>query len=84
MWSFSDIFRNIRNFVSKIPYIKKPLICPECCSFWVGILTSLLYNPIVINYNFILSNIICGLITHLVASFIYKNKKENSKLNFIN
>lgn len=86
MWSFSDIFKNFRNLISRIPYINKPFICPECCSFWIGVLTSLLYNPIVINYNFILSNIICGLVTHLFASFIYKssNKKNNSNLNFIN
>jgi hypothetical protein len=86
MWSFSDIFRPSRNFISKIPYIKKIFLCPECCSFWIGLLTSFLYNPISINYNLFLSNIICGLVTHLFASFLYKkmNKNENSKLNFIN
>ena len=86
MWSFSEIFQPIRNIVSKIPYIRKPLICPECSSFWVGLATSFIYNPIILDYSFIgLENIICGLITHLVACIIYKklNKPEN-KIQFIN
>lgn len=86
MWSFSDIFKPIRNFIAKIPYIRKPFICPECFSFWIGLLVSFLYNPIIINYNLFIPNIICGLITHFFASIIYKNifKKNQSSLNFIN
>jgi len=86
MWSFSDIFQPIRNIVSKIPYIRKPLICPECSSFWIGLVASFIYNPIILHCSFIgLENIICGLVTHLVACFIYKklNKPEN-KIQFIN
>lgn len=82
MWSFSEFFRPFRNFLSKIPYIKKPLLCPECFSFWVGVLVSFLYNPIVIYYNILLPNIICGLVTHMFACLIYK--KKTSSLNIIN
>jgi hypothetical protein len=75
MWSFSDIFRPLRNTVAKIPFIKRPLLCPDCSSFWFGFGVSFLYNPIVLNYfNYILvTNIFAGLVTHLIASILYKN-----------
>jgi len=71
MWSFSEIFSPVRNFVAKIPYIRKPLICPECSSFWMGLLTSFFYNPL-IEVVGIPSFAFCGLATHLFACFIYK------------
>ena len=84
MYSFSDIFKFVRNKISYIPYIRRPLSCPECASFWFGLLVSFLYNPVHLSLDFpLLSNIFCGLVTHLFASFIYK-KKENSSINFIN
>jgi len=84
MYSFSEIFKPIRNKISFIPYIRRPLSCPECASFWFGLLVSFLYNPIHLDFNFsLLSNIFCGLVTHLFAAFVYK-KKENNSINFIN
>lgn len=83
MWSFSEIFRPIRNIISRIPYIRKPLICPECSSFWIGFTSSFLYNPIQNDINFfIVSNVLCGLITHLFAFFLYKKNIAN-EINFI-
>jgi hypothetical protein len=83
MWSFSEIFTPIRNFVSRIPYLRRPLICPECSSFWVGVFSSILYNPIVLDFDYILiSNILCGLITHLFCFFLYREKKTN--IDFLN
>lgn len=86
MWSFSEIFRSPRNLISKIPYIRRPFICPECCSFWVGLAVSFLYNPIVLDHTFLgLPNIICGLTTHLIACFLYKNiKPKENTITFIN
>lgn len=82
IWSFSDIFRPLRNKISKIK-LSTPLICPECCSFWVGLLASLLYNPFILEFNVLgLTNVLCGLVTHLFACFLYKSK--NNKINFIN
>lgn len=83
MWSFSKILSPFRNFISRIPYIRRPLICPECSSFWVGLMCSFIYNPIYIDLNFpILTNIICGLITHLCCFFLYKEKgKRTTFLN---
>jgi hypothetical protein len=84
-WSFSDIFKSIRNKISKFKF-SKPLICPECCSFWIGLMSSFIYNPFILDFNLIgLTNILCGLVTHLFACFLYKNKNNNnSKINFIN
>ena len=70
IWSFTEIFTPIRNFVAKIPYVRKPLLCPECCSFWVGLLISFLYNPL--SHSIIFSNIFLGAATHLFACFLYK------------
>ena len=84
MYSFSEIFRPIRNKISYIPYIRRPLSCPECSSFWFGLLVSFIYNPILLNFTIpFLTNIFCGLVTHLFAAFLYK-KKENTSVNFIN
>jgi len=83
MFSFSKIFERIRIIVSSIPIIRKPFLCPECSSFWFGIITSFLFNPIKLDYNiFLLTNIFCGLVTHLFACFLYKKEKSNS-INFV-
>lgn len=83
MWNFSEIFRPIRNLVSRIPYIRVPLMCAECNSFWFGIFASFLYNPIIIDVDFpFVSNIICGLITYFFAHFLF-TKKNKDKINFI-
>lgn len=82
MWSFSDIFSPFRNLISRVPYLRRALLCPECSSFWVGLMCSFfIYNPIEIKFDFfIISNIICGLVTHLFAFLLYaKNEKKNIK-----
>lgn len=71
MWSFADIFAPIRNFVAKIPYVRKPLLCPECSSFWMGLLVSIIYNPLYSSLH-ILSFFMGGLVVHLFACFLYK------------
>lgn len=74
MYSFSDIFNYVRNKVATIPYIRVPMSCPECSSFWFGFGVSFIYNPIQVDITCIgLTNIICGLVTHLVASCLYRN-----------
>jgi uncharacterized protein YacL len=85
MWSFSEIFRPVRNIISRIPYIRRALICPECSSFWIGLLVSFLYNPIILDFNIIfVNNVICGLITHLFAFFLYGKKSIDKSIEFIN
>ena len=79
MYSFSKVFAPIRNTISRIPYVRVPFLCPECSSFWFGLLVSFIYNPIKVDINIIfLTNIFCGLVTHLFASFIYKRVENKS------
>ena len=72
MWSFAKIFIPIRNMIAKMPLISKPLLCPECSSFWIGVATSLFYNPLRGEFNFIIAIAFAGLLTHLVASYLFK------------
>ena len=75
VWSYAKVTKPIRSLVTKIPYIRVPLLCPDCSSFWFGLLVSFVYNPILLDIHVLyLSNIFCGLITHLFASFLYKIK----------
>lgn len=75
MYSFSDIFNWVRNKVALVPFIRVPMSCPECSSFWFGLGVSFLYNPIILDTSIpYLSNIFCGLVTHLVAATLYRNE----------
>lgn len=75
MWSHANIFTYLRNRVARVPYIRRPLICPECFSFWAGLGISFLFNPLntIITY-FLVSNILCALIAHLFADALYKHE----------
>ena len=44
-WSDTEIARPFRNFIAKIPYIHKPLLCHECSSFWISLAVSFFINP---------------------------------------
>jgi hypothetical protein len=74
MWSHANIFTYARNKVAKIPYIRRPLICPECFSFWAGLGVSFIFNPLASVLYVGISNIMCGLITHLIADALYKKE----------
>ena len=74
MWSHAEIFSRLRSKAARIPYIRRPLICPECFSFWAGLLISLSFNPLTSILYIGLSNIFCGLITYLVADALYKKE----------
>lgn len=66
-WSDTDASTPFRNMVARIPYIRKPLLCHECCSFWISLLVSLFFNPLN-DYGFITSNIIlafCGFFVNM-------------------
>jgi len=72
MWNFSKIFIPIRNLVARIPFIKTPLLCAECSSFWMGVLTSVFYNPLRGELNIIVATAFAGLVTHFAASYFFK------------
>ena len=71
-WNLADIFRYLRILAGLIPYLNKPLLCPECNSFWIGIIISLFLNPISGLTYPILSNFFCGIISHLIAVIFYR------------
>lgn len=75
LWSLSDIFIPIRNFIAKyIPNpFKKMLLCMECSSFWIGVFISFIY-PFLNNYNLLLQAIFGGITTHLFVKIL--NKKD--------
>ena len=71
-WNLADIFKYPRIMAGLIPYLNKPLLCPECNSFWIGVILSIFFNPIsTITYP-ILSNFFCGIISHLIAVIFYR------------
>jgi len=74
LWSHADVTRWLRNKVADIPYIRTPLLCPECSSWWIGLSMSVLLNPF--NELFIigLSNVLAASCVYLFASLLYKNE----------
>jgi len=55
-WSDTKATAPLRNFVAKVPYIRKPLLCHECSSFWISLIISCFFNPISTNVQPIASN----------------------------
>jgi len=67
-WNDTEITTSIRNFIAKISYINKILLCHECSSFWISLCVSIFINPFSeLTYPF-LSNIFsafCGFFINL-------------------
>jgi hypothetical protein len=75
LWSHADIFSPLRNWIARFTFLRKILLCPECCSFWIGLIISFMFNPLagVLVYNVhFMSHVFSGVITYLFASFLYK------------
>lgn len=73
LWSLSDIFMPLRNFVAKyIPNpLKKMLLCMECSSFWIGLTLGFIF-PFLINFNIFLQSLFGGIITYLFVKVLNK------------
>lgn len=67
-WSDTEASRPFRNFVAKIPYIRTPLLCHECSSFWISLFLTCFINPLE-EYTYVfISNILsafCGFFINL-------------------
>lgn len=83
LWSLSDIFMPVRNYVAKhFPNpLKKMLLCMECSSFWIGFLIGFIINPLPEYFVYrsyivqmVLSAICGGIITYLTVK-IGSNKQ---------
>lgn len=73
MWSDSDIFLPIRNFISDVKWLRKPFLCAKCMSFWFGFFVSLfVYDPFSVHFDMpiVFSQICFGLITHYITCFL--------------
>jgi hypothetical protein len=72
-WSDTDISRPLRNLIARIPYIRKPLLCHECSSFWVSLMISLFINPLDgLTYEY-LSNIFSSFIGFFINLIFVRN-----------
>ena len=78
-WSDTEASRPLRNFIAKIPYINKPLLCHECSSFWISLGLSLFINPICTLTYPILSNILSAFCGFFVNMYFVRNEiiKQN-------
>ena len=68
-WSDTDATKPLRNFIARFPHIRKPLLCHECSSFWISLLLSFFFCPIVelpIVNNILLA--FCGFFVNLYFS----------------
>ena len=59
-WSDTEASKPLRNLVARIPYIRKPLLCHECVSFWISLILSFFLNPLADLTIPIVSNILSG------------------------
>ena len=80
-WSDTEASRPFRNFIAKIPYINKPLLCHECSSFWISLGLSFFINPICTLTYPILSNIFSAFCGFLVNMFFVRNEVIKQNLN---
>jgi hypothetical protein len=72
-WSDTEFTRSIRNFIAKIPYIRKPFLCHECSSFWISLVISFFINPFFeLTYPF-LSNIFSAFSGFFINLYFVRN-----------
>lgn len=71
-WSDTEASRPLRNFVAKIPYIRTPLLCHECSSFWISLLLTLVLNPLVEYASPIISNILSAFIGFFINLYFVR------------
>ena len=59
-WSDTEISKPLRNLVARVPYVRKPLLCHECVSFWISLILSFFLNPLADLTMPIASNLLSG------------------------
>ena len=72
-WSDTEVSRPFRNFIAKIPYIRRPLLCHECSSFWVSLALSFFINPLQELTYPIISNILCSFTGFFINLIFVRN-----------
>jgi hypothetical protein len=44
VWNYEAVCSRLRAWADKIPYLRKPLLCPACNAFWFGLLAVVLWK----------------------------------------
>ena len=68
-WSDTEASKPLRNLVARVPYVRKPLLCHECVSFWISLGLSCLLNPLGDLTAPLVSNVLsafCGFFINMV------------------
>jgi len=73
-WSDTEAARPFRNFLVKIPYIHKPLLCHECSSFWISLVLSFFINPFITLTYPVLSNILSAFCGFFINLYFVRNQ----------
>lgn len=72
-WSDTEASRPLRNLVARIPYIRTPLLCHECSSFWIGLLLTFCINPLQYYTYPIVSNILSAFCAFFINLYFVRN-----------
>lgn len=82
-WSDTEASRPFRNIIARIPYIRKPLLCHECSSFWISLGLSFFLNPFYFLVYPYVSNLLCAFsgffINYLFVRHVLKEKTYDKK-----
>lgn len=73
-WSDTDASRPFRNLVAKIPYIRTPLLCHECSSFWISLGLTVFLNPLKDIVPLYASNILSAFSGFFINLYFVRNK----------
>jgi hypothetical protein len=73
-WSDTEASRPLRNMIARIPYIRRPLLCHECSSFWIGLGLSYFINPIGEYCNHPISYIFSAFCSFFINLVFVRNK----------
>lgn len=68
-WSDTEVSKPLRNLVARVPYVRKPLLCHECVSFWISLGLSCFLNPLSDFTQPIVSNLLsafCGFFINMI------------------
>ena len=71
-WSDTEASRPFRNMVARIPYIRTPLLCHECSSFWISLLLTCCINPLSEYTSPFVSNILSAFIGFFINLFFVR------------
>ena len=72
MWSDSDIFRPLRNWMADYKWLQKPWLCSKCMSFWTGLVAALIIGDPFHQLGVAIgvSTVLCGLVSHLITCIL--------------